>query len=199
MNTSKRNHTRKLVGMALFSAIIVVLQLLGSFIRLGQFSVSLVLIPIVVGAAVYGIGAGAWLGFVFGAAVLLSGDAATFLAISPIGTVITVLVKGTAAGLAVDLLYSALQKVNKYLAVIVSAIICPVVNTGVFLIGCKLFFWETIKEWSAASEYGADIFAYVIFILVGGNFLFELIVNLVMSPAIFTAIDIGQSRFLKKK
>ena len=139
MNT--RNRTRKLVGIALFSAIVVVLQLLGSFIRLGQFSISLVLIPIVVGSAVYGMGAGTWLGLIFGVTVLISGDAATFLAISPIGTVITVLAKGTLAGLGVDMLYSLLSKFNRYLAVIVSAIACPVINTGVFLIGCKLFFW----------------------------------------------------------
>lgn len=197
MGVNSRTKTRKLVGIALFSAIVVVLQLLGSFIRLGQFSVSLVLIPIVVGSAVYGIGAGTWLGLVFGAAVLLSGDAASFMAISPIGTVITVLAKGTLAGLAVDILYSALQKVNKYLAVFVSAVICPIVNTGIFLIGCKLFFWDTIKEWSAASEYGSDIVKYVIFFLVGGNFIFELLFNIVLSPAIIRVVDIGTSRFKK--
>lgn len=199
MSVTKRNHTQKLVGMALFSAIVVVLQLLGAFIRFGQFSVSLVLIPIVVGAAVYGIGAGAWLGFVFGVAVLLSGDAAAFLAINPIGTVITVLMKGTMAGLAVDLLYSSLSKVNKYLAVFVSAVVCPVVNTGVFLIGCKLFFWETIKEWSAATEYGGEIAKYVIFIFVGGNFLFELIINILMSPTVIKVINIGRTKSVKSK
>jgi len=193
MNT--KNRTRKLVGIALFSAIVVVLQLLGSFIRLGQFSISLVLIPIVVGSAVYGMGAGTWLGFIFGVTVLISGDAATFLAISPIGTVITVLAKGTLAGLGVDILYSLLNKVNRYLAVIVSAIVCPVINTGVFLIGCKLFFWETIKEWSAASEYGSDVVKYVFFILVGGNFIFEFLFNLILSPAITSVIDVGKKIF----
>ena len=63
---SKRIETRVLTGVAIFTAIVVVLQLLGSFVRFGPFSVSLVLIPIVVGAAMYGAGAGAWLGFVFG-------------------------------------------------------------------------------------------------------------------------------------
>ena len=96
---SKRIETRVLTGVAIFTAIVVVLQLLGSFVRFGPFSVSLVLIPIVVGAAMYGAGAGAWLGFVFGMAVLLSGDAAAFLPISPLGTVVTVLAKGTLAGL----------------------------------------------------------------------------------------------------
>ena len=64
--------TRQLAGMALLTGIVVVLQLLGSFIRFGPFSVSLVLMPIVIGAALYGVAAGAWLGFVFGFTVLCS-------------------------------------------------------------------------------------------------------------------------------
>ena len=51
MNNSN-GKTRRLAGLALFTAIVVVLQLLGSFIKVGPFAVSLVLIPIVVGAAV---------------------------------------------------------------------------------------------------------------------------------------------------
>ena len=79
MGTSNRsrtaNYTKTLVGLGLLTAIVVVLQLVGSFIKFGTFSISLVLMPIVVGAALYGVGAGAWLGFVFGVVVLLSGDA----------------------------------------------------------------------------------------------------------------------------
>ena len=70
---SKNNNTQKIVGLGLFTAIVIVLQLMGSFIRFGTFSISLVLVPVVIGAALYGAGAGAWLGFVFGVVVLLSG------------------------------------------------------------------------------------------------------------------------------
>ena len=66
-------NTKKLVGVALFTAIVIVLQLIGGGIKVGAFSVSLVLIPIVLGTALYGIGAGAWLGLVFGVTVLLTG------------------------------------------------------------------------------------------------------------------------------
>ena len=69
-----RANTKQVVGLGLITAIVIVLQFLGSFIKLGPFSVSLVLIPIVVGAALYGAKAGAWLGFVFGIVVLISGD-----------------------------------------------------------------------------------------------------------------------------
>ena len=52
-----------MVGIGLFTAIVVVLQFLGGGIKFGMFSISLVLVPIVVGAAVYGWAAGGWLGF----------------------------------------------------------------------------------------------------------------------------------------
>lgn len=194
MSKGIKMRTRRLVGIALFSAIVVVLQMLGAFIKLGgMFSVSLVLIPIVVGSAVYGGGAGTFLGFVFGVAVLLSGDAAAFMAVSPAGAIITVLLKGIAAGGAVDIAYGLLSRVNKYLATVVSAVLCPVVNTGFFLIGCKLFFMSFISDLASQSQYGADVTGYMIFILVGANFIFELIVNMVLSPAIVRAVDIGVS------
>lgn len=187
-NTGK---TRKLTGIAIFTAIVVVLQLLGSFIRFGPFSISLVLIPIVVGAAMYGVAAGAWLGFIFGLVVLLSGDAAAFLGVNAIGTIITVIAKGTLAGLCAGLVFRALEKTNTYVAVIVSAIVCPVVNTGVFLLGCLLFFMETINGWAASAGF-ASAGTYMIVGLVGLNFVFELLVNVVLSPVIVRIIAIGK-------
>lgn len=79
------------------------LQFVGSAIRFGPFSVSLVLIPIVLGAALYGWGMGCWLGLVFGAVVLLPGDAGLFLAADPGGAIVTVLSKGIACGAAAGL------------------------------------------------------------------------------------------------
>lgn len=187
-NTGK---TRRLTGIAIFTAIVVVLQLLGSFIRFGPFSISLVLIPIVVGAAMYGVAAGAWLGFIFGLVVLLSGDAAAFLGVNALGTIVTVIAKGTLAGLCAGLVYRALEKTNTYVAVIASAIVCPVVNTGVFLIGCLLFFMETITGWAAEAGF-PNAGAYMIVGLVGLNFVFELLVNVVLSPVIIRIIAIGK-------
>lgn len=187
-NTGK---TRKLAGIAIFTAIVIVLQLLGSFIRFGPFSISLVLIPIVVGAAMYGVAAGAWLGFIFGLIVLLSGDAAAFLGVNAIGTIITVIAKGTLAGLCAGLVYRALEKTNTYIAVIASAVVCPVVNTGVFLLGCLIFFMETITGWATEAGF-ASAGTYMIVGLVGLNFVFELLVNVVLSPVIVRIIAIGK-------
>lgn len=188
MNTK----TKSMVGIALFTAIVVVLQLLAVGLRaLGLFSISLVLVPIVVGSAVYGWKGGGWLGFVFGVAVLLSGDANAFLGVNVAGTVITVLAKGTLCGLAAGLLYKLLAQRSNMLAVICAAVICPVVNTGVFLLGCRLFFFDTITQWGMAAGF-PNVGAYMVFGLTGVNFLIELGVNLVLSPVITRLIRIGK-------
>ena len=54
------------------TAIIVVLQVVASFVKFGPFSITLALAPIIIGAALYGAGAGAWLGAVFGVVVLIA-------------------------------------------------------------------------------------------------------------------------------
>ncbi len=187
---NKRFNTRRLTGLALFTAIVVILQFLGAFIRFGPFSISLVLIPIVVGAALYGIWAGAWLGFVFGLVVLLSGDAAAFLVINPLGTVLVVLLKGALAGLCAGAVYRAL-KAKETFAVIAAAVVAPVVNTGIFLLGCLLFFLPTVREWGTAMGF-ESVGKYMILGLVGGNFLFELLFNVVLSPVIVRLIRLGR-------
>ncbi len=183
------NRTKKIVGVGLMSAIVIVLQALAVLIRpTGLFSISLVLIPIVVGAALYGWKAGAWLGFVFAATVMLTGDANAFLAISPVGTILTVAVKGILAGLLAGLAYKTLEKKNSLVAVIFAAFVCPIVNTGVFLIGCKLFFMDTITQWAGGSNVGT----FMIVSLVGVNFLIEMGINMVLSPIIVRIVNIGK-------
>lgn len=197
-------NTRTITGLAILTAIVIVLQLLGSFIRFGMFSISLVLIPIVIGAALYGWLAGAWLGFVFGVVVLLSGDAAAFLAVDVFGTILTVLLKGTLAGLCAGLVYKALGQRGIFLniessgkqvwrtdlGVAVAAIVCPIVNTGIFLLGCLLFFLPTITAWGEAFGF-PSVGNYMIFGLVGGNFLFEVLFNIILSPLIVRLVEIG--------
>lgn len=181
-----------MVGVALLTAIVVVLQLVGSFIRFGQFSISLVLIPIVVGTALYGCKGGTWLGLVFGITVLVSGDAALFLNVNIAGTIITVLLKGILAGLISGLVYKALEKKNQYLGVVVAAVVCPLVNTGVFLLGCSLFFMDFITQMAEESGLGSAVGTFMIVGLVGLNFVFELVVNMVLSPVIVRVVNIGK-------
>ncbi len=179
---------QKLTLGAILTALVVVLQCMGQFIRFGPFSISLVLIPIVIGAAMCGTVISTWLGFVFGVVVLIT-DAAPFLAISVPGTFITVLLKGMLCGLLAGLVYKLVSKKNKYAAVVSAAVICPIVNTGVFLLGCVLFFFETIESWGVAGGYGTAV-EYMFLGLAGGNFLFEMATNIILSPTVVRLLNI---------
>lgn len=189
-----KTDTKRLVGLGLFTAIVVILQMLGSFIRFGTFSVSLVLIPIAVGAAFYGTAAGMWLGFVFGAVVLLSGDASLFLAVNPLGTLFTVLVKGIFAGLAAGLCFRLLRGRGETVATLVASFACPVVNTGIFLLCCRLFFFDTVAVWAEEMGFGANVTAYLFLSLAGGNFLFELLFNMALCPIILRLLSAEKHR-----
>lgn len=183
---TKKTSTKTLALGAILTALVIILQLMGSFIHLGLFSISLVLIPIVVGAALCGKYIGAWLGFVFGAVVLLSGDATAFMMINIPGTILTVLLKGTLCGFIAGLVYEVFSKKNVYLGVFSAAVVCPIINTGIFLLGCLLFFMPTIKQWAGEQ----DLVNYMIFGLGLLNFPVELGFNIVLSPVIIRLLSI---------
>lgn len=182
-------HIRQLVLLALLSAIVAVLAYYGGFIKLGSLaSISLTLIPVVIGATLCGPYAGAWLGAVAGAMFFTTPDAVFWLGLSVPGTIITVMVKGILSGLCAGLVFMLLKNRNRYLAVLISAIVCPVVNTGIFLLGSLVFFMDAVKD-GAVGE-GMSIGMYLIVFFVGLNFIFELIANIAMSPAIIRLLDI---------
>lgn len=181
-----------IVGLGLLTAIVVVLQALAVGIRFGVFNITFVLVPIVVGAALYGWKAGAWLGLVFGVVVLLT-DAGAFLVINVPGTIVTVLLKGILAGAAAGLVYRLIAKKNEIVATLAAAVVSPVVNTGIFLLGCAVFFFDTIKEWAAGAGFGDNVAGYMIVGLVG-NFLVEMAINLVLSSAVVTIVRIGRKK-----
>jgi uncharacterized membrane protein len=188
---------QRITGIGLFSAAVIVLQFVSMSLRFTTFSITLTLIPIVVGAAVYGIGAGAWLGLVFGLAVLLTGDAAAFLAISIPGTIITVLAKGVLAGIASGGVFKLLEKKNRAVASVVAAMVCPIVNSGVFFLGCLTFFMSEIKRW-AFTDFGDNAIKYILFVLIGFNFILEFAINTVFSPTVTHVVRIGKKFYSKK-
>lgn len=175
-----------MAAVALLMALVVVMQFITGLIPpVGGFSISLVLIPIVLGAAMYGPGAGALLGATFGVVVLINcitgvdvGGAMVFQA-NPILCAIVVLGKGILAGLTSGFVYRMLTKSNAYLAMLLAAIVCPVVNTGVFIACMLAFFIDVLAAWAG----GGEIMGYVLTGLILANFVPELIINIVFSPA----------------
>ena len=165
---------KKITYLAIFTAIVVVLQFIP--IKIGTFELALSVPAIVIGAAICGIGAGTWLGFVFGAVVLTLPGTAAYLSFSLVGTIVTVLLKGILAGFCAGVVYSLLSKHNRYLAALISAVAATLVNTSVFLAGSLIFF-------------DSDI-ATVINVFISVNFLIELAVNIILVPTVYRIINI---------
>lgn len=183
--------------LGILTAIVIVLQAIGATIKFGPFSITLVLLPIVIGAALIHPLAGGWLGFVFSIVVLVT-DAGSFLAVNVIGTVVTVILKGTLAGIAAGYVYRLLAKRNTFAATIAASAVAPIVNTGIFIIGCYLFFLPTISSWAA--DIGFTNATEFIFIgMIGANFLLEFAVNLVLSPTITFLIGYARKQVAAKQ
>ena len=182
--------TRRLTGLALLTAIIVVLQVVATFIKFGPFPITLALAPIIIGAALYGPKSGAYLGGVFGVVVLLAcimgwdtGGSVLWNA-NPFLTAMICLAKGALSGLCAGAVYRALSA-KPLLGSIVAGIVSPVVNTGLFCLCLALLFHDILVAWAG----GTEVFYYIIFGLTGVNFLVELAVNLVLSTVIVRVVS----------
>ena len=177
---------KRMAAVALLMALVVVMQFVSGLIPpVGGFSISLVLIPVVLGSALYGPGVGALLGGTFGVIVFINcvtgadpGGAMVFQA-NPVLCFLVVMAKGMLAGLASGWVYRLLKCKNTYLAMLCAAIICPVINTGVFVMCMLTFFKDVLSAWAG----GGDLLAYILTGLVVANFLPEMIINVVFSPA----------------
>jgi len=194
MQNESISKNRRIVGMAILIAAVVALQFAATYIKFGSFSITLALIPIVVGAAMYGKTSGAVLGGAFGVVVLIGcvtgGDIGgnVLWVINPALTAVLCLFKGIAAGFAAGFIYSIVSKKNKYVGVFCAAIVSPVVNTGIFILAMIFLYRDTLFEWAQFFEY-SNYLVYAFLGMAGINFLLELLVNIVLSPAVVRVIN----------
>ena len=184
--TNTQNKIYKLVGTGILAAIIVVLQVVTTYFPTKPFSITLALIPIIIGAAVFDEYVGAILGGVFSIVVIIMcvigadvGGAMVWNA-NPFLCIVVCMLKGVAAGYVAGLVYRLISKKNTIIATVVAGISAPVVNTGIFLLGLSIFFRPVLFAWAGKT----DIVFYVLFMLTGLNFLVELGVNMVSAPII---------------
>lgn len=179
----------KITGIGLLIAISFVLTIIGNNISIGPVAINLSLIPIAIGAIMYGPIAGLIIGMVNGLAVLLAPSTAPFLSHNVFFTIVTCLLKTGLAGLISGLIFKLFKKVNYSFAVILSSILIPIVNTG-FFTGCVfLFFYDLLLKGQ-----GANAFVYFCLTIVGWNFIFELLVSSILSPTLIHVTKVIQKR-----
>ena len=199
---TQKQKTLRMVEMAMLIALVVVLQMLGSFIKIGPLPMSFVLVPMVIGACLLGVKAGMILGAVFGIVTMIMGiagiDVVSFLLwqANPVWFVLICIIKAVLAGACSGLVYNLLGKVFNekyvYLRTVLASIIAPIVNTGIFAIGMLLFFFDTMQGLTSLfpDAFGGfeNAFQVVFLGLAGFNFIGEFVVNLVLSPAMVRII-----------
>lgn len=208
---NRKNNILRMVELALLAALVVVLQFVGSFIKIGPLPMSFVLVPIVIGAVLHGPTAGAFLGGVFGVMTTVMGIAgvdafsAMLWTVNPICFVLICIAKAVLAGFGAGLLYRALHTLSKgkwiTAITVVACAAAPVINTGIFVIGMFTCFFGTMSSLpslypDAFGQFG-DALQVVFVGLAGVNFIGELIVNLVLSPAVVRIVDIVQKKLGK--
>ena len=189
MRRTRKKQILKMVELAILTAIVLVIQTAGIAIPnpLGGTPISLVLIPIALGAMILGPGAGAWLGFVFGAQVYITLGVMhldpLFTGVmfdnNPIATALICLGKSTLAGFLAGVVYRVLKRKNEWLAILVAAAITPVVNTGIFVLGC-LCIYDTMQQFAGDKS----VIYFLVIGCAGFNFLFEFVVNMLIAPAL---------------
>lgn len=185
----RNEKTKKLVGTALLAAVIVVLQTVASGIKIGQFTPTFSLIPIIIGAILYGPMAGAFLGLVFGVIVViavLSGAEAfstMMLTANPVMTIFLCLFKGAMAGFVPGLVYQSLKDKNELVATAVASVLAPLMNTGIFSIGLLTVFKPIADEVGASLGFSGAA-QFILVGIIGLNFLVELGINVVFVPVV---------------
>ena len=202
----KKLNVQKLVGIAMLAAVVVVLQFFANNISFGGFSITLVLLPIVVGAVLYGPSAGSILGAVFGSVVvtgiLLFGPrdplTAALWSANSIMTALVCILKGCAAGYISGVVFKLFLKFNTSSGSVIgsyaAAIICPIVNTGIFLIAMFTIFKPELITFAG----GANVVYFGLITLTGVNFLIELAVNIILAPVIVGIVNAIKGNRRKK-
>lgn len=173
--------TQNLVTISMFASIIVVLQVIATFIHFGAFPITLTLVPIIVAGAIYGVKMGSLMGFVFGMVVMImvvvgaDPSGATMLNLHPVVTITVCILKGTLAGFVSALIYDKLKEKNNKLAIILAAAAAPIVNTTTLYITLILFFDST--------------FAALFSALISVNFIIELLINILLAPSLIRILE----------
>jgi uncharacterized membrane protein len=192
--------SKQVTGIAVLLALVIVLQALGGTIVIGPVQLNFTLIPIVLGAILFGPWVGAFLGLACGIIVLIQvimGMVPFYVLIwtnDPIATTLTCLVKTTVAGYLSGLFFQILSKKNTSVAVFVASGIVPIVNTALFVVGCLCM---TNSVYTMAD--GKNVLAFILVSLVTFNFFIELAINLIVAPALKQVIGIVDKRFKRNK
>ncbi len=176
---------QRLVGTAMLAAIVVVLQLISNYIVFVN-SITLALIPVAIGAIIFGPTSGFILGAILGIVVLTAPGTSTFLSFNAFATILVCILKTGLAGFAAGWIFKGLNKFNFVLATVVASLMIPVINSLLFAIACMTIFASLTKTFAG----GSNVYTYIFLGMIGWNFIIEFALSAILSPSILQVIKI---------
>ena len=138
---------KKLVGLATLTALVFVLQFWSASIKFGSVSITLALVPIAMGAILYGPLAGLFLGAFMG--VIVIADPATqsvFMSVNPAATIFLCLLKTGLAGLIAGFIFKLFAHFAKKTASLKKKNINALVSKLADLVSCCLLMLDDIVK-----------------------------------------------------
>ncbi len=194
--------SRRITGTAVLLALVIALQASFGTVQIGMVQLNFTLIPIVLGAILYGPVVGGVLGFSCGVVVLIQvimGGSPFYQIIwanTPFITTMTCLVKTTVAGVAAGWLFELVSKKSVLAGVFTASAVVPALNTGLFILGCLCMNKSITAFQTTLPDVGEmNIFIFILVVLVTFNFFIELAINLILSPAIHRIIGVLDNKF----
>lgn len=202
MSTNKRMGKGKILSLtenAMLAAIVVLMAFTPvGYLQIGLVKMTFIMIPVAVGAITLGEKSGAFLGLVFGITSFvqcfgLDIFGTTLMSINPIYTFIMCIVPRIAFGYLCGLVYKALAKFKKGVAVVVASLSAPIFNTVFFMTLLMLFFGNSdyIMSMRAGTE---NLWAFLI-AFVGLNGVMEVLTTTVITPPVALAVEKATKKY----
>ena len=190
--------TLKMVQLALLTAIIVIMAFTPiGYINMVGLSITLIGIPVIIGAITLGPMAGAILGGIFGLtsfarAFGLEPFGTALFAISPIGTFITCMVPRVLMGWLTGLIFHSLKKSDKtkFVSYVITSISGAILNTVLFMASLMIFFYKSELIQGMARDLNVSSVVPLIIAMVGFIALAEIITSGILGTAIAKPVDI---------
>ena len=181
--------------LGILIALVIVLQLFASAIPMFGITLNFSLIPIAIAGILLGAKGGSIVGFSCGLVVFITmavlgqePSTAFLFQAKPLLLTLTCIGKTTLAGAVCGVCFNLLKGKSVHLAVSISSILIPIVNTGIYMLGIVLMKGATAEFWSLTSASAGVVFG-VVFGLIWINFVLEMAINFIFTPLIYSVIN----------
>lgn len=198
MKAKTNARTMKMVQMALLTAIILLLAFTPiGFIKLpAGLSITIIGVPVIIGAITLGPAGGAVLGAVFG----LSSFAQAFglerfgtilFSINPIGTFVTCMIPRVLMGWLTGLIFQALKRIDRtrFISYLITSLAGSLLNTVLFMTSLMIFFYNNADFQNLIKGLNAANVFILAVLMVGVNAIAEVIVCGILGTAIAKPLE----------